>query len=170
MNKFKEISVENFNKNPFKLIGTDWMLITAKDKSNKINTMTASWGGLGVMWGKDVCFIVIRPQRYTKEFIDSSKKFSLTFFDNSYKKILSFLGSTSGRDQDKISQANLTIMEDNDIPFFEEGNMSLFCDVLFHSSWDKSNFIDQTIIKKWYPESDFHTLYIGQINKILAKF
>ncbi|MES9144000.1 hypothetical protein ABEP44_12785, partial [Cutibacterium acnes] len=63
MKNFIEIKPEELNQSPFKLIGSDWTLITA-EKEGKANTMTASWGGLGVMWGKNVAYIVIRPQRY----------------------------------------------------------------------------------------------------------
>lgn len=84
---FKNINFKNFNQNPFELIGNEWMLITAKNKQNeKVNAMTASWGGLGFMWGKPVAFVVIRPQRYTIDFINSSNECSLCFFDEKYKK------------------------------------------------------------------------------------
>ena len=74
----KEINIESLNKHACQMIGKEWMLVTAA-KDGEVNTMTASWGGLGVMWGKNVAFIVIRPQRYTKEFIDASDTLSLTF-------------------------------------------------------------------------------------------
>ena len=95
------------------------MLITA-EKENKVNTMTASWGGLGVMWGKNVVYVVIRPQRYTKEFIDFSTKFSLSFFSSEYKETLTYLGKVSGRDEDKIKNSKLTVIKRNDVPIFEE--------------------------------------------------
>ena len=85
MNLIK-INPEQIGKTPFELIGKDWMLITAQN-GEKTNTMTASWGGFGVMWNKNVAYIVLRPQRYTKEFIDNSETFSLTFFDEKYKTL-----------------------------------------------------------------------------------
>ena len=85
MNNLKEQNIEDFICNPFFKIGKEWMLITAGTKE-KINTMTASWGSLGVMWGKNVAFTFIRPQRYTKEFIDDNNTFSLCFFPEEYKK------------------------------------------------------------------------------------
>ena len=88
MKQWKEIAPEALEKSPFQMIGKDWMLVTAQ-KDGKANTMTASWGGLGVMWGKNVAFIVIRPQRYTKEFIDGSDTLSLSFDDESFRKQLS---------------------------------------------------------------------------------
>jgi flavin reductase (DIM6/NTAB) family NADH-FMN oxidoreductase RutF len=115
MTKFNEIEPELFEQSPFKLIGKDWMLITA-EKDGKVNTMTASWGGFGVMWAKNVAYIVIRPQRYTKEFIDSSDTFSLTFLDNSFRTTLNYLGTKSGRDEDKIKHSNLTLLHTYDIP------------------------------------------------------
>ena len=61
----KEIKPEELQKNPFQMIGKEWLLVTA-EKEGKTNTMTASWGGVGIMWGKPVAYVFIRPQRYTK--------------------------------------------------------------------------------------------------------
>jgi hypothetical protein len=86
---YKEISAEEFAYSPFKTIGKDWLLVTAQ-KDGRANAMTASWGGLGVMWGKNVAFIVIRPQRYTKEFIDGAEGFSLSVFGEERRKMMSY--------------------------------------------------------------------------------
>lgn len=168
MKNFIEINPDELDKSPFKLIGKDWMLITAK-KNDKVNTMTASWGGLGVMWGKDVAYIVVRPQRYTKEFIDNAENFSLTFFDDSFKKQLSYLGSVSGKNEDKISKSNLTIIDLNRTPYFEEGKMSIICKKLYAQEFKPECFIDTNLDEKWYPSKDYHTLYIAEIEKILIK-
>ena len=74
MDNFKEIKPEQLDKNIFHLLNDEWMLITAQ-KDNIVNTMTASWGGFGILWNKRVSNVVIRPQRYTKEFIDGSSTF-----------------------------------------------------------------------------------------------
>jgi len=168
MSKFSEIKPENFEQSPFKLIGKDWMLITA-EKDDKLNTMTASWGGFGVMWGKDVAFIVIRPQRYTKEFVDGSDTFSLTFFDSSFKKQLGYLGSVSGRDEDKIEKTNLTVLHTDDVPYFEEAKIAILCKKLYAQEYKPECFIAQELNAEWYPEVDHHTLYIAEITKILIK-
>ena len=75
MENFKELDINNFTCNPFNKIGNEWMLITSGNR-NIFNTMTASWGSLGVMWGKNVAFTFIRPQRYTKQFIDSNDRYN----------------------------------------------------------------------------------------------
>ena len=71
---FTEISPMELG-NVFDLIGKKWMLVTAGDQ-NKFNTMTASWGGMGVMWHKNIAVTVIRPSRYTYEFVDNNDTFS----------------------------------------------------------------------------------------------
>lgn len=168
MSNFKEIQPQEFVYSPFKLIGEDWMLITA-EKDGKANTMTASWGGLGVMWGKNVAYIVIRPQRYTKEFIDNSDTFSLTFFDDSFKKALGYLGATSGRDEDKIGKSNLTVQHTDDIPYFAEAKIAILCNKLYAQEYKPECFFDQELNEKWYSNVDHHTLYIAEVTKILVK-
>ena len=98
---FKEVKMEELNFNPFTKIGTEWMLITAGDEK-KFNTMTASWGGVGIMWNKNVVTTYIRPQRYTKELIDQSGKLSLSFFDEGSRKMLNYMGTVSGRDEEDV--------------------------------------------------------------------
>ena len=80
---FQEIKPEELKINPFEMIGAEWMLITAGDEQAH-NTMTAAWGGLGYIWNKNVATIYVRPQRYTKEFIDRNETFTLSFFGKDY--------------------------------------------------------------------------------------
>ena len=115
MSEYAIVAPEDFDQSVFRLIGKEWMLVTAKNQEGKVNTMTASWGGLGVMWGKNVAVTVLRPQRYTKEFIDQSESFTLSFYDDTFKKDLSYLGSVSGRDEDKIAKTMMGIIETCDV-------------------------------------------------------
>lgn len=165
---FKEIKSAELNDNPFQMIGKDWLLVTA-EKDGKCNTMTASWGGVGVMWGKDVAFIVIRPQRYTKEFIDASDTLSLSVLPDSYRKTYSYLGTVSGRDEDKIAVSGLTVAHEDAVPYFEEADTVLLCRKLFAQPYQPEAFLAEELKEKWYPQQDYHTLYICEIEKILKK-
>jgi len=164
----KKIKPEEISKTPFELIGKDWMLITAK-KGEQVNTMTASWGGLGVMWNKNVVYIVLRPQRYTKEFIDNSATFSLTFFDEVYKKQLAYLGSVSGRDENKIEKSGLTLCDIDDVPSFDEAKLTVVCKKLLKSEFLPENFFDDKLREENYPNKDYHTLYIAEIMDVYVK-
>jgi flavin reductase (DIM6/NTAB) family NADH-FMN oxidoreductase RutF len=166
MNQYKLISADQFRKNPFQLIGKDWMLITAGNEE-KVNTMTASWGGLGVMYGKNVAFVVIRPQRYTKEFVDREETFSLSFFDKEYRKTLNYLGTVSGRNEDKIANSGLTLARYEDTPYFDEANDVLICKKLFKQPLSTEGLLDEKLVNTWYSNGDPHTLYIAEVTAIL---
>ncbi len=165
---YKEIKPENFEHSAFKMIGKDWMMISATDGSHW-NAMTAAWGGVGVMWGKNVAYVVIRPQRYTKEFVDKNKCFSLSFFSEDYRGMLTHFGTVSGREEDKIKIAGLTPVVTEDAPMFEEAKTTMICQKLYAQDFRPECFIDQSLDRTWYPEHDYHTIYIAEIKKILIK-
>ncbi|WP_297637597.1 flavin reductase [uncultured Clostridium sp.] len=163
-----EVTFKEFNENPFKMIGEDWLLFTAK-KDDKVNTMTASWGGVGIMWGKKVAYIFVRPQRYTKEFIDNSERLTISVLPNSFRKDLSYLGSVSGKDEDKISKSNLTVKEYENTPYFDEARLVLVCKKLYMQKLEENCFIEKDLADKWYPNKDYHFMYVVEIEKILEK-
>lgn len=166
MKPFTAIHPEDMPGNPFQMIGADWMLITARD-GGQVNTMTASWGGLGVMWGKHVAYIAVRPSRYTKKFIDAADTFSLTFFDPSFRKKLAYLGAVSGRDEPKIPKSGLTVVLAGETPYFEEARLVLICRKIYHQVYDPAGFVDPTI-KDNYVDKDYHTFYIAEVTQVLV--
>lgn len=167
MHEFSEKTPENMTGNPFQLLGSDWTLITAR-KGDAVNTMTAAWGGLGIMWGKPVAFIVIRPQRYTREFVDTADKFSLSFFGSSYRRELNYLGTVSGRDEPKIERSGLTLINRLDTPCFAEAEKILICRKLYRQEYDPALFVDPSL-GKMYPQKDYHIQYIGEVLQVLEK-
>ena len=108
MHTFQPYPIDKMEFNPFTKIGKEWALVSAGDKT-RCNTMTVSWGGVGVLWGKNVVFIFIRDSRYTKEFLDNGDLFSLSFLNEDYRDALNYCGSHSGRgEKDKFAAAGLT--------------------------------------------------------------
>ena len=168
MNTFKEITPEELTDNAFHLINKDWMLVAA-EKNGKTNMMTASWGGIGVLWGKPVAFIFIRPQRYTKEFIDRADGLSISVFDESHRRMMNYFGSVSGRDEDKIAKAGLTVLRDGERTYFAEAKYTFLCRKLYAQEFRKDCFIDKASDEKWYADGDYHTMYIVEIEKILVQ-
>ena len=165
---FKEIAATELKSNPFQMIGKDWLLVTA-EKNGKCNTMTASWGGVGVIWGKNVAYIFIRPQRYTKEFIDGSDTLSLSVLDNSFRKTLNYLGTASGRDEDKIAKAGLNVVRDEETPYFQEADTVLICRKMYAQELKPECFIDDGAGEKWNQQKDYHTMYECEIQKVMVK-
>ena len=168
MSIFKKIEPQQIVRNPFTMIGKDWLLITA-EKDGKVNTMTASWGGIGILWNKPVAYIFIRPQRYTKEFVDANNKLSLTVLNESFRKQLNYLGTVSGRDEDKIQKANLSLQYEDEVPFFEQGELVLICRKLYAQELKKECFLYSSVETQNYPQKDYHTMYVCQIEKVLSQ-
>jgi flavin reductase (DIM6/NTAB) family NADH-FMN oxidoreductase RutF len=169
MEHFCEIRVKRLTDNFFSRLDDDWMLVTAGSHSD-FNTMTASWGGFGILWNKPVAFVVIRPQRYTYEFINRSEFFTLSFFPPSFKKALQYCGSYSGRNKDKPKETGLTPLSVNeDSVAFQEASLIMVCRRLYTDHLKKENFLDPEIIRKNYPGADFHQLTIGEITDCYQK-
>ena len=163
---FKEISVKELNENVTTLIGEEWMLVTAGDE-NGHNMMTASWGGIGVMWAKPVAVSVIRPQRYTKKFLDKTDRFTLSFYGDD-KEIHKICGSKSGSDTDKTAETGLAPVYSDGTVYFEQARLVLVCKKLYVQPMDENCFIDKSLMK-FYEEKDFHVMYVGEIEKVLVK-
>lgn len=165
----KEIDLKELKFNPMTLIGKEWMLVSAGNEKS-FNTMTAQWGHLGAIWNGDMptSVIYIRPQRYTREFIDREKYYTLSFFDQSYKRDLLYLGTHSGRDEDKLSKTHITPAFADDTVYFNEAKLVLVCRKIYKGKLHEENFIDQSLVDKNYPERDFHYVYIGEIVKTLV--
>jgi flavin reductase (DIM6/NTAB) family NADH-FMN oxidoreductase RutF len=168
----KEIPVSELTMNPMTLIAKHWMLVTAGDESRGYNTMTASWGHLGSIWGHNgglpTSVIYVRPQRYTKEFVDREPLYTLCFFPEGYKKALGYLGSHSGLDGDKVAAVGLTPVFGDGFTYFAEASLTLVCRKLYQAPLREEGFLDREVLEDCYPERDFHDLYIGEIVKVLV--
>ena len=134
----EKIEPKDINENVIRLIGDEWMLVTAGDRE-KFNMMTASWGSMGFLWNKPVVMVFVRPQRYTFEFSEKRDTFTLSFFDERYRRALNVCGSVSGRDTDKVKESGLT-------PYFTE-----------------AGFTERKIVDAQYGQKDFHKMYVAEI-------
>ena len=162
-NQLKIIDIEQITDNVFKLIDKDWMLITA-GSAEDFNTMTASWGGLGILWKKPIAICFVRPQRYTYKFMENCKFFTLTFFQEKDRSILNFCGTKSGRDVDKVKATGLTpLFTERGGIYFEQARLVLECKKLYSDNIQPENFIYREIDKNIYPTKDYHRFYIGEI-------
>jgi flavin reductase (DIM6/NTAB) family NADH-FMN oxidoreductase RutF len=150
---------------PHHLWSEQWLLLTCGDfASGNFNTMTVGWGSLGTMWAKPFAQIVVRPGRYTHEFMERFDHFTLSAFSERHRKALMHLGTRSGRDGDKLSQTGLTPVASTEIasPGFAEAELILECRKIYRQIMDPAGFLDPAIDKN-YPTNDYHTIYYGEI-------
>lgn len=158
-------NIRELKENPVKIISDDWALLSA-GSAGQWNGMTVSWGGIGELWGKDVVFVFVRPQRYTKEFIDANEYFTLSFFDGEYKQALRICGRKSGRDCDKMQLAGFTGVFDGETVYPAEARLVIKCKKIAVQRLDPSGFLDPTIEEN-YASGDYHYVYVGEIQEIL---
>ena len=168
MSNFKTIDPSAIADNAFKLIGKDWALVTSGSRES-FNTLTVSWGGVGIMWNKPVTFTFIRPQRYTFGFLEKNGFFTMSFFDESYRKALQICGTKSGRDTDKVAETGLTPAFTGDgVPYFEEARLVLVCKKLYAQDLNEDSIVEEAV-KGNYNGSDYHRMYVSEIVSVLKK-
>lgn len=164
--RYRQIKPEEITDNPFKLIGQDWMIISAGTEE-KFNGMTASWGGFGV-WRHPVAFILVYNTRYTYEFLEREEYFTLSFFEEKYRSKLKLFGTKSGRDVDKIKAAGFTPLAMKPGMAYAEARMIIQC---------KKIYADRTRAELWFPpkatssspEDGAHKLYFGEVVGVWMK-
>lgn len=166
MSEFHAIAPEQLADNVIRLIAEDWMLVTAGPPDN-FNTMTASWGGLGHLWNLPVSFVFVRPSRYTYEFMNREAHFTLSFFPAEYREALSYCGTHSGREVDKIAATGLTpVVGESGAVYFAEARLVLECRKLYAQDFTGESFVDVTVRQKMYGvATDFHRFYVGHIQR-----
>ncbi len=164
----KEINIRDLKESAVKMISDDWALLTAGNEQG-FNTMTVSWGGLGELWGKDVAFVFVRPQRYTKEFIDREGKMTLSFFGGKHKKEMAFCGRMSGRDCDKMKETGLSPIFEDGTVYIKDAEYVLILKTLAATDIKPEDIFDKTIDSDCYQNKDYHKVYICEIVKTLEK-
>ncbi len=165
---FRKIAPEAIGDNPFTLIGKDWMLITAGNEE-KHNTMTASWGGVGVLWNKPAATVYIRPQRYTLGFVEENEYYSLCFFGEEHRAALNLCGKKSGRDCDKEKETGLTPVFDRQAPYYQQARLVMICRKLYRQDMTEEAFLDKEVLERNYPGRDLHRMFIGEIVTVLER-
>ena len=163
---FQKMTVRDLQKSPVQMLAEDWALLTAGTKTD-FNTMTVSWGGVGALWGRDVAFVFVRPQRYTYQFMEKYDSFTLSFFDGAYKPELGLCGSKSGRELDKCAATGLVPTEAENGVTFTQAKTVLVCRKIAFQDIEPNGFLDPAIAEN-YAAGDYHRMYVGEITAVLT--
>ena len=165
---FISVKPNEIRENAIEIIKNEWTLLTA-GKETSFNTMTASWGTLGELWGRDVFFAFVRPSRYTYEFFEKHDTFTCSFFSKSYREALTFCGTHSGRDIDKVKETGLTPVYGSNAVWFDEARLVFVCRKLYADDIKPEKFLDSDVCSGSYGSGDFHRFYVGEITDCLTK-
>jgi len=161
----KKIPSEKLHLLPFDIWQNQGLLLCSGDIENqRYNAMTIGWGSVGIMWQMAFIQVVVRPSRYTYEFMEEFDHFTVCAFPEKYQKALQILGTKSGRDGDKIKEAGLTVQSSQKVssPSFSEAELIFECRKMYWDDFKPDHFLNP-IIQKQYPEKDYHRVYFGEI-------
>jgi len=164
---WKAIDPKELQENPIALID-DWALLSAGTMQSW-NTMTVSWGGVGMLWNQPVTFVFVRPTRHTFGFMENTSRHTLSFFDENWHEALNVAGTVSGRDHDKAAETGLEpIAVDPDAVSFTQARLVIVSRKLYIHDLDPKGFMDPSL-EGLYPLKDYHRMYVGAIEKVLVK-
>lgn len=166
---FKEADIKELTINPFTKIGGEWALLTAGNKENGFNMMTASWAGFGMFWGKNAVTVYIRESRYTRKFFNENDLFTVSFYDKTYRDALNKCGYLHGNECDKVRESGLTPYFTGGTTAFEEANLIFCCRKLFHADITKETTDAPEVFERMYPDGDLHRIFIGEVLSVLKK-
>ncbi|MBO6117513.1 MAG: flavin reductase family protein [Bacteroidales bacterium] len=167
--EFKRISPKDIQGNTFSMFAEDLALVTAGNQKS-FNTMTIGWGDFGILWSKPIITVYVSSSRYTKQFMDANDEFTVEFFDKKYTDALMYLGTHSGRNEDKVSNARLTpVFTESGNATFKESRLIIEAKKLYSHEFD-ANALPEEIIQ-WYKQRKLglHTMYIGEIKNVWIK-
>lgn len=165
---FERIDPKDIKENPIKLFGDDWAIVAA-GKEDNFNELTVSWGALGDAWWDNmpIAIIFVSATRYTQQYLESNDTFSINIFPVEYRKALAYIGSHSGRNEDKVKATGLKVeFTENITPVFPEARLILECRKIYSHNLDKSRFSESLIgnyAQKKIQGVVPHTVYFGEI-------
>ena len=168
MHTFQPFPMDLLEINVFTKFAKEWALVSAGTKA-KANTMTIGWGGVGVLWGKNVAYVFVRDSRYTKELMDQGDFFSVAFLNEEYREALKYCGVHSGREGDKFKASGLTLAAKHGIPYPDEANLVLLCQKMAAVPITEEHFTVSGLEEKWYKDGDYHTMYVAEIIEVLSR-
>ena len=168
--------IKNQSYNVFEMFDKQWALVTAGTPDH-YNSCVLSWGSIGNMWGspgkgRPTVTIYVHPARYTSEFLLESDTFTLSFYPDTCRKALGYMGSHSGREGDKAVSAGLTPKQMGDGMTYEEANLTFLCKKLYQHQFTKEDIAEEiqdyyASLPKTYPDFNGgwqpHILFIGEI-------
>ena len=160
----------------FEMFSHQMALVTAGDLEH-FNGCTIGWGSLGNIWGKTgIVTVYVYPSRYTCEFLKANDTFTVSFFPEEYRAALNYMGSHSGRDEDKVKAAGLTPVSVGESVGYREAELTFLCKKLYQHEFEKAD-LDKEIQEyyqaspKVYPHDangdwQTHFMFVGEIIEV----
>ena len=166
---WQKIEARDIEGNPVRMFADEWFELAA-GKEGDMNLMTIAWGTLGELWGRPVVTVYVSTSRYTYEFMEKNDYFTITHFPASMRQELQYLGTASGRNEDKVKGAGLTLeFTSLGNPIFAEADLAIECKKIYAEQFKADLMpIEQ---RQWYDQNGLgiHVAYVGEIVNVWKK-
>lgn len=163
---------KDWDENPFTWFKGQGLLLAVGD-SVKNNAMTIGWGSLGNLWkeiGANTVTVYVAEERYTYQFMEENRYFTVMAFDKDDARILGYMGTHSGRDGDKAAHLGLhTLYTEHGTPYYEEASIVLECEIIYKAPFLKEGMCEDA--QKFYEgfSAGVHHMYIGNVINAMKK-
>ena len=144
-------------------------LLASQGRDETMNAMTIGWGTIGIIWGRPVFVVLVRPSRHTWTLLEENGDFTVNVPPPELRKAVHFCGSKSRRNHDKFAETGLTPIAGLHVnaPIIEECVIHYECRTI-HKNQVVPDALAKAVVKDCYLSGDFHTLYYGHILGVLA--
>ncbi|MGQ9473537.1 MAG: flavin reductase family protein [Candidatus Caldatribacteriaceae bacterium] len=149
---------------------TGGLFLVTQGKAGKPNVMSIGWITMGIVWGRPIAVVLVRPSRYSYQLLEEHPVFTVNLPDFSMQREVEICGTYSGRDIDKFDRCGFTphYLDASSVPVIEECRASLVCSVLQKTKVEPATF-QKSIVVEFYPRDDFHSIYFGFIERAWQK-
>jgi flavin reductase (DIM6/NTAB) family NADH-FMN oxidoreductase RutF len=146
------------------------LLLTSADTEGTPNVMTIGWGNPGMVWGRPVFVVLVRPSRYTFTNIETTGEFVVNVPPSDLADACEHCGTVSGRDHRKFQECGLTPRTGRhvEVPLVEECVIHYECRVLQRNDIIESQ-LDAQVQREFYSTGDFHRVYYGEVLRTVAR-
>ncbi len=166
---WQEITPRDIEGNPVRMFADEWFVLAA-GKEGDMNLMTIAWGTLGELWSKPVVTVYVSTSRYTYEYMEKNDYFTITHFPSAMREKLQYLGTASGRDEDKVKGADLTLeFTELGNPIFAEADLAIECKKIYAEQFKADKMPIER--RQWHEETGtgIHVMYVGEIVNVWKK-
>lgn len=139
------------------------LLLCTMGADGKPNPMTIGWMTGGVIWGKAILEVLVRPSRHSFSRLEQNAEFTVNVMPPEFAEAIQICGSVSGRDADKFAEAGMTPApaQQVKVPLIEQALISYECRVV-HTNEVIPAHLAQEIVPAYYPQGDFHRVFFGE--------
>jgi flavin reductase (DIM6/NTAB) family NADH-FMN oxidoreductase RutF len=165
----KTVPYTTFLPETLSLLTDPGLLLVSQAEDGVPNAMTIGWGTAGVIWGREIFTVLVRPSRYTFSRLEQSDSFTVNVPPPSLHDAVDFCGTRSGRDYEKFVECDITAEPSQTVstPGIAECPVVYECQIVHVNDVVNASLAPE-IVARSYTSGDLHRVYYGEILAVRA--